>query len=153
MSCHFIVRIQLINVFFILETEKNNLFILYALPLISYAKIEIELTFAFVPFRSVFETLITNHFPAPDRRFVDDLQNANQPSTESKRSPSPEVKRRGADLKRKVLENLGVRTRAKRMRVVYSDDSDSEKENEKMDSNESDDEPQDSDDEEFAGKK
>lgn len=97
--------------------------------------------------------MITNHFPAPDRRFVDDLQNANQPSTKSKRSPSPVVKRRGADLKRKVLENLGVRTRAKKMRVVYSDDSDSKKENEKMDSNESDDEPNDSGDEEFAGKK
>lgn len=74
--------------------------------------------------RSVFEILIENHFPAPSRGFLDEIQNSNQPAHKN-RSPSP-LKTRRSDLKRKVLADLDFRRSNKKARVIHSDESDTE---------------------------
>lgn len=74
--------------------------------------------------RNVFEILIENHFPAPSRGFLDDIQNSNQPAHKN-RSPSP-LKTRRSDLKRRVLADLDFRRSNKKARVIYSDESDTE---------------------------
>lgn len=91
-------------------------------------------------FRSVFEFLIQNHFPAPGRSYVTDMQktnesnegpsraNAKRTRTKVQKSPSP-ARERNAELKRKVLADLDFRVKkTKKPRVVYSDESDEENE-------------------------
>lgn len=79
-------------------------------------------------FRNVFEILIENHFPAPRRGFLEDIQNANETNVKVD-SPSP-VKRsnRNVALKRKVLADLDLRRVKKKPRVVYTSDEDDENE-------------------------
>lgn len=91
----------------------------------------------FSSFRSVFQILIENHFPAPARSFLDGLQNSNQPTTSqnSQNSQNPQnsqgspKRTRGSNLKRRVLAGLEFRPSAKKARVIsYTDESDDEME-------------------------
>lgn len=99
--------------------------------------------------------MIENHFPAPDREFVDNLQNQPKNVERSRsRSPSPK-KRKNRNLRAKVLKSLSSGLsdsqddppKAKRPRIIYSSDSDSEQEDQHMDDS---DDGSHSDDKDFA---
>lgn len=77
-----------------------------------------------------------NHFPAPARKFLDNLQNSNKPTSsqnsQNSQNSEPILKRtRGSNLKRRVLAGLEFPLSAKKRRVVYTDDSEEEVEAEK----------------------
>lgn len=100
--------------------------------------------------------MIENHFPAPDREFVDNLKN-HPKNVDRSRSPSPK-KRKNRNLRAKVLKSLSSGLsdsqddppKAKRPRIIYSSDSDSEQEVEHMDDSDDSDDGSQSDDKDFA---
>lgn len=68
--------------------------------------------------------MVDNHFPAPDRAFIDDISNANKPKSAKKRKNS---------------SNRGRHLGSKKSRIAYIKGSDSEDDTETDASDDSDD--------------
>lgn len=68
--------------------------------------------------------MIKNHFPAPSRKFLEDYLNGNKPTAKIESPPVANKTQRAANLKRKVLADLDIRS--KKARIIDSDDSENE---------------------------
>lgn len=77
----------------------------------------------------MFENLVEKQFPAPSRQLIEGKSNISK--AKNGFQSSNKLHENGGSLKRRAFARLSSQLTAKRLRVVYSDDSDDEHEDNK----------------------